>query len=638
MTRPLGFIPHVTRVIFERCRGFGSAVSAVSLVLVSGFGSACTTNVDGGAEKTPVTSDAGADTSSGSGASSTGGASTSGQDTSTTTVGGGSGGGSGGGIDRDEVTFECDPAATPSVAPLRRLTRLQYQNSLSDLFAPAGLASVVDGVESAFAQLPPDGENESVYVGNDARVTQRHVDAYFGIAEGIADQVTGDADTLAALAGDCVNDESLTEGCLSEFVSQFGERAFRRPLNEAEVDRYLELLDTAEPTSEIVRGVVFQLLMSPQFLYHFEVDGAAIDGDEGRLALDGWELASRLSFHFWQSMPDDELFEAARDGSLATDEGFEAQVTRLFDDGRTQVTLNKFWHEWYQLDGFAGFASTPAFEAFSSGVEPGDALYQDMLDEVDALIHHYTFETAGSYRDVLSSNLVFTTSDALASLYGIEPWDGEGEPPAFEGSERSGLLTRGALLVEGNELTNPIKRGAFVLKSMLCEDLKPPSDLPAEALALPAADPDMSTRERFEQKTGVPQCASCHAQFNGFGFALESFDALGRFRTEERIYDDTGELQNTVPIDPVAEVSLGDEEFTVTNPVELNAQLAETGLVDDCFARQYFRYTYRRDESLGDSCALAAIRDGVAPGGSLKQALRDVALAPSFRDRVVGEL
>jgi len=157
-------------------------------------------------------------------------------------------------------------------------------------------------------------------------------------------------------------------------------------------------------------------------------------------------------------------------------------------------------------------------------------------------------------------------------------------------------------------------------------------------LALPDADPDMTTRERFEQKTGVPQCASCHSQFNGFGFVLESFDALGRFRTEERIYDDTGELQNTLPVDPVVEVTLGDEEFTVTNPVELNAQLAATGLVDDCFARQYFRFTYQRDESSGDSCTLAGIRDAVAPGGSLKQALRDVALAPSFRERVVGEL
>lgn len=629
---------------FERGRILGVAALGVSLVLLG----ACTSGVTGGDKNGSVSGDdttgsgsgagsgmdTGTDTGTGSGAggSSSGGASGSG-DTSGTTAGGGSGG-----IPRDEVTFECDPEASPSVSPLRRLTRLQYENSLGDLFGSVGMAGAVDSAESSFAQLPPDGENESVYIGNDARVTQRHVDAYFGVAESIAGVVTGDAEARAALAGDCANDEPLAEACLSEFVSAFGERVFRRPLSEAEVDRYLELLDSGDPGQEVLRGTVFQLLMSPQFLYHFEVEGTAVADDEGHLALGPWELASRLSFHFWQSMPDDELFEAARDGSLATDAGFEAQVTRLFDDERTDATLTKFWHEWYQLDGFAGFASTPAFAAFSSGVDASDSLYQAMLDEVDALVRHYTFETAGTYRDVLASNLIFTTSSELASLYGIEPWDGVGEPPTFSGTERSGLLTRGAMLVEGNELTNPIKRGAFVLRSLLCDDVHPPSDLPAEALALPEPDPDMSTRQRYEEKTASVSCAGCHSQINPFGFVLESFDALGRFRTEELIYDDTGELQNTVPIDPVVDVELGTAEFTVTNPVELNDQLAQSGLVDDCFARQYFRFTYRRDESTGDSCALAGIRDAVAPGGSLKEALRDVALGPSFRQRVVGEL
>ena len=614
------------------------------------FTSACTSSVSGGNYKgsdeasgagatsgTGASAGTDADTDTGTGTD-TGGSSTGGSSGTGDTDGTTAGGGSGGTMDRGDVTFECDPDASPSVSPLRRLTRLQYENSLGDLLGSVGMPSALDSVSSSFEQLPPDGENDSVYSGNDERVTQRHVDAYFGIADGIASAVTGDSEARAALAGDCANDEPLGEDCLSEFVSGFGQRVFRRPLSETEVDRYLELNDPAVSGQEILRGVVFQLFMSPQFLYHFEVEGTAIDGDEGEIALSSWELASRLSFHFWQSMPDDELFEAARDGSLATDAGFEAQVARLFDDERTGSTLTKFWHEWYQLDGFDGFTDTPAFAAFSSGVEPNDELYAAMLDEVDALIQHYTYDTPGTYRDVLGSNLIFTASPELAALYGIDPWDGAGDPPAFSGSERSGLLTRGALLVEGNELTNPIKRGAFVLKSLLCDDLHPPSDLPAEALALPEADPDMSTRERFEAKTASAVCASCHSQFNGFGFVLESFDALGRFRTEERIYDDNGELQNTVAIDPVVDVELGGEEFTVMNPVELNDHLAQSGLVDDCFARQYFRFTYRRDESSGDSCALASIRDAAAPGGSLKEALRDVALSPSFRQRVVGEL
>lgn len=579
-------------------------------------------------------------TPTGATSNSVGGAS--GTTTSAGNTGGGDGSsttgtaGTGGTVDRGSVTFECDPNTAPSVTPLRRLTRLQYQNTLSDLFAGAGIPGALDSAESALAQLPPDGENDSVYSGNDARVTDRHVEAYMGVADAVASAITSDPAMLASFAGDCVAETPLSSGCFESLVTEFGERVFRRPLEEAEIDRYLELLDATESSAEVVRGAVFQMLMSPQFLYHFEVEGSAVDGDEHLLALGPWELASRLSFHFWQTMPDAELFEAARDGSLATDAGFEAQVDRLFEDPRTQSTLNKFWHEWFQLDGFAGFTSTPAFEAFRDDIEADDALYQAMLDEVDELTRYYTYETAGTYRDVLNSNLVFTTSPELARLYGIEAWDGTGDPPTFAATERSGLLTRAALLAEGNELTNPIKRGAFVLRSILCSDLHPPSTLPAEALALPDVDPDMSTRERFEVKTAPAECRVCHQQFNPYGFVLESFDALGRFRTEERVYDDNGDLLNTLPIDPVVDLQLAGEAATVTNPVEFNEQLSQADVVDDCFARQYFRFTYRRDESTGDSCALASIRDGVAPGGSLRQALRDVALSPAFRERVVG--
>jgi len=504
------------------------------------------------------------------------------------------------------------------------------------LFEPLGLESAVAGAESAFDQLPPDGENDSVYAGNDHRVTQRHVDAYFGIANNIASSVTGDRDSLESLAGECAGDDPPGEACVQAFVADFGERVFRRPLEEGEIERYLELYDESVPGAEVFRGIVLQLLMSPRFLYHFEIDGEEVDGNEDHLQLSAYELASRLAYHFWQAPPDAELYAAAKDDSLMTDAGFEAQVERLFADDRTRASLTRFWREWYQLDGFAGFVDTPAFNAFLEGDSADADLYADMLDEVDRLLDYYTFETDGSYRDVLSSPLIVTPSEPLAALYGVDPWDGTSNFPEFTGSERSGLLTRAALLVAGNELTNPIKRGAFVLRSILCEDLHPPSNLPAEALALPEADAELSTRKRFELKTSPAACSGCHAVLNPYGFVLEAYDALGRYRTEEKIYSDTGELENTVPIDVAAEIILGTETSSVANPVEFSEQLAASGIADDCFARQYFRYTYRRDEATGDSCALAAIRDNVGPEGSLKQALRDVALSPSFRQRVIG--
>jgi len=232
---------------------------------------------------------------------------------------------------------------------------------------------------------------------------------------------------------------------------------------------------------------------------------------------------------------------------------------------------------------------------------------------------------------------VFARTNRLASLYGVDVWDGDvANQPAFSDGRHAGLLTRAALLVEGDELTNPIKRGAFVLRSILCRDLHPPSNLPAEALTLPEADPSLTTRQRFEAKTSPTECAGCHSLFNPFGFLLESFDALGRFRSEENVFDEAGEIVASLPIDPAVEVLVGDSQASAATASELGEALAASPLVEECFARHYFRYTYRRDEASGDSCALAAIRDGGGPDGSLREKLKSVALEPAFRERVVG--
>ena len=116
------------------------------------------------------------------------------------------------------------------------------------------------------------------------------------------------------------------------------------------------------------------------------------------------------------------------------------------------------------------------------------------------------------------------------------------------------------------------------------------------------------------------------------------FDALGRFRTEERVFSDDGELANTVPVDPVVEVSLGSDAVVVNDAVEYATALAARPEVDECVAQQYFRFTYRRHEATGDACTIAAIRGRVEGAGSLREALRSVALEPWFREKVEGAL
>ena len=564
------------------------------------------------------------------GATGTGGSSgTGGSAGSAATAGGGTGTGGGSGTAGSGAATGC--ADAPETTPLRRLTRLSYVNTLEALFGEAAVA----GVSGELGQLFPDGENSSVFSGNDVRVTQRHIDAWYGVTNALTRAVASDAVALEALAGACAVASPLDRACVEAFVASFGERAFRRPLTPAEQSRYAELYDAALAPGEVFRGVLFTLLMAPQFLYQFENEGTPA-ATPGRLRLSGHELAARLSYHFWQAPPDAGLSQAAADGSLLTDAGYRAEVERVFTDPRTRDTVRRFFREWLSLEGFSGFVNTPAFTAFAEGTSANLALYDDMVAEIDDMVTHYVWNSEGSYADLLTSNLVFTQSVRVAELYGVALWDGSSANPTFDPAERSGLLTRAALLVEGNEVTNPIKRGSFVLHAILCADLAPPTNLPPDALTLPPFDPDQSTRQRFEAKTSPPECAGCHAILNPLGFALESYDALGRYRTDERVFSDDGELANTVPVDATVSVELGSGIVTVTSPTEYSAALAADPEVAECLARQYFRFTYRRHEADGDGCAIAALRTHVEGGGSLRQALLSVALEPWLREKVEG--
>jgi hypothetical protein len=628
----------------HRGRGLaGPAVGALALLLgactaaverggdAGGTGAASGTT--GGTGSTATGGSGNGTSSGGSGGTATGG---SGNGTST---GGSSGnpgsGGSGNAGGVPPLPQDCDPAARASATPLRRLGRVEYLNTLRDLLEPAGLAAEIDGIASQTDQLPPDGENEHLFSGMDSRVTQRHVDAFYGIADTLAKRLTEDAGSLESLAGACTGDAEPTEGCVSDFLASFGGRAFRRPLTSAEVSRYLELRTAGTPTSEVFRGVLFTLLLSPDVLYHLEIQGEPTTAAPEVLALTGHEKASRLSYLFWRTMPDAELSAAAEAGDLDTDQGYQEAAERVFTDPRTRQTIATFWGEWLGLSGFAGFIDGLQFEAFAEGVDADDALAAAMTEETHALIDHFTWDTAGSYRDVLTSRLFVSESTELAALYGIAPWSGSGDPPSLPAAERSGLLTRAAMLVEGNAVTNPIKRGASILKQMLCEEIDPPSDLPAEALALPMTDPTLSTRARFEAKTSPGECRGCHSVINPLGFSLEVYDALGRFRTEERVYADDGELLSTMNVDPSVDVSLGDVVTPVSTPVEFSEAIAASQAAYQCLARQYFRFALRRDETAADACTVGAIRDQSLDGGSLAATLRSVALIPSFRERVM---
>jgi hypothetical protein len=543
-------------------------------------------------------------------------------------------------VDPLSVGFECDQDRDPSITPLKRLSMAQYRNTLRDLLDVGAAAAVFDELSNELAQFPIDGEEEASFKLMDGRVAQRHVDGFFAVADAASQRIVMDAPRLSALAGSCSAGTAVDADCLSAFISDFGARALRRPLSSAEIARYAELNEAGVAAREVYRGVIFSLLMAPQFLYHFETEGDALAGREDFIALDAHALAARLSYHFWQTMPDVELRAAADDASLLDDDGYQAQVERLFADPRTAETVQEFFGDWYHLDVFGGFATTPAFATFAEGVSADRQLYDDAVAEIEALVQRFTFDSDGRYADLLSTDLNVTRSAALAELYGVPPWSGSGEPGRFGAGERSGLLTRAGMLISSNHGTNPFRRGAFIRRDLMCIPVQPPANLPPGALVTPPFDPTASTRERFERKVAAAECAGCHATFTPYGMALEAYDGLGRLRSSERLIDDDGNQVGMAAVDTAVRAEIDAQAVQLNGPVELSAALADSDVVEQCFARHYFRHTFRREERIGDECALAGILergrgDGMTDAGSLRAALRDIALDPAFRRRVV---
>ncbi|MEM9691278.1 MAG: DUF1592 domain-containing protein, partial [Myxococcota bacterium] len=538
----------------------------------------------------------------------------------TGTIGGDESGGPGGDLPRSTPTdFVCNPNLVPETLPARRLSERQYRNSVEALvrFAlPSQAEEAVVSVAGSLDLVVPDaltGEDlhYARFSRRDQGVAQDHADAYHdvGVAVGLAltetDAALGESVGPCATDGDASNDED----CLAEFIRRFGGRALRRPITADDVAFYRRV---AAPAAPVVRedyaDVLTVLLNSPYFLYFSEYGYPASEAPQERLG--AYAIASRLSYHFWQTLPDEALLAAAADGSLLTDEGYEEQLRRVFQDPRTRDSLREFFGQWLdnttleELDVRIGVS---AYDTIRGELTPSPDLRNAMRDEVIDAAVYYTLDQPGTFQDFFRSDLSFARSEELAAIYGVVPWDGVSAPPAL--NDRSGLLSRGMFVATGTTNTRPIMKGVLIRKAILCDTVQPaPPDAPTEV----DLQPGMSNAERIEELTGSGSCATCHVMINGLGFVSEDFDPLGRSRTEERLVDaTTGEVIESVAISTTAipRVELADE--TEVRGIDgLTEQMLASDKPYACFARRYLQFTFGRIEDLDrDACALEGVME-----------------------------
>jgi mono/diheme cytochrome c family protein len=316
--------------------------------------------------------------------------------------------------------------------------------------------------------------------------------------------------------------------CAREALTKFARRAFRRPATATEIERLTGLFDQA-----VSRGNTFEesiavglqaVLVSPQFLFRVENDPPT--GQERRLS--DFELASRLSYFLWSTMPDEELLSLAEQGQLSDKATLHKQVQRMIQDPKAAALAENFGGQWLQ------------FRALESA-EPDKALFSRFdhylswsMEQETKLLFEHIMRDDKSVLDFVNAKYSYLNED-LARFYGIPGVRG----PAFRkvdlsGTQRGGVLTQGSVLTVSSYATrtSPVLRGKWVLENLLNQPPPPPPpDVPA--LDESKTGKEMSMRAQMEAHRANAVCASCHARMDPLGFGLENFDAIGRWRTHE---------------------------------------------------------------------------------------------------------
>jgi hypothetical protein len=549
----------------------------------------------------------------------------------------------------EELSFSCNPDARASKS-LERLSRAQYQNSLRDVLrssaSPATADAVITAVKPALDAFPTDATSKSApFSGMDQSVSQAHADALVRIGTAVADALTSTAARIGELVGSCATPKSGTTmtTCIDTFIASFGKRVLRHDLNQAERDFYREVY-ASNSTAVDAKGladIIAVMLNAPDFVYRVEYGKGQVGSSPSLFTLSDHEIATKLAFQFWQTTPDDELLAAADRGELSSDAGFEKALDRVLNHERAGEGLERFAREWLGLDGMRPLDSAlgdPVFDAFAGEDSPTATLKEEMIQDVTDSLAFHALKDDGTFAEWLESPFSFAKSPDLAAIYHTPVWDGQAQPPRFPEGERAGLVTRAALLASGSANTRPIMKGVMIRERLLCDHLAAP---PANATGeLPATHGDKTTRELVTTITEAKgsACAGCHTtQINPLGFATEGYDALGRVRTKQDLYDAKGNVVASKPVDTTSVPRVWLTDTTASSgAADLTSMLIDSGKVEACFARQWVRYTADRvEQEATDGCELETLRSALESGESIKEALRRFAMLPQFRQRLM---
>lgn len=574
-----------------------------------GPGTGGTSTGSGGTSSTGGTKSGTGGTKSGSGGTSNGSGGT-GNGTGGTGTGGsgnnGSGGTTGGMAGMPPIGGELSDCETPGPRLIRRLTSLQFRNTLVDAFQDPNVPVADVLVDPTNLRFRVDADKPSI----------RDLDASLLID--YAETVANWAVTNKLNSFNSCTDHN--EGCWRPFIENVGKKLFREPLSEAQVSSYLKFFRDETTFRDGATVAIMTMVQSPSLLYRRELGVP----DAGGFKLTPHEVASQLSYFLTDSAPDAQLLDAAANGRLNTDADLDREATRLVDTPAGRAVLTRFLESWVEIEGLHGKAK----DANTFNLTP--ELRTSMLGEASAFFQD-AFFNGGDVQGLFASTHTFV-DQALASFYGLPGGGGSGFQRVELGSSKRarGILGQSAFLTKHAQPENssPVQRGRFVRDRILCE---PIPEMPEDLDTNLASGANYTTnRERYAEHSRNPVCAGCHAQFDPVGFTFEHFDGFGRYRDQEK----------GTPIDASGSITRLDEQgFEIETPLDgvdsLSDYLADNERVRACVVRYWSYYAYGRDNWQEKKCNDDSVRRAAGENGyTLKSVVMGILHAPTFTRRV----
>jgi Protein of unknown function (DUF1592)/Protein of unknown function (DUF1588)/Protein of unknown function (DUF1585)/Protein of unknown function (DUF1595)/Protein of unknown function (DUF1587) len=517
----------------------------------------------------------------------------------------GVGGGSSGTAGQSSVCTTTGPTAVK--APLRRLTRFEYNNTVRDV------AAVTDAPANLF---PPEdvgsgfGTDTSIQSVGDVLAEK-----YMTTARNLAASLTSTmriAELAPCAASPAAADEAA---CARTVIEGFVPKIFRRPLEAGDADDFAQLFQTVRSGgssfASSLAAVLEVAFQSPEFLYRPEL-GKAVAGNPALWQPTDYEMASRLSYLFYGSSPDKELTDAAAAGQLSDAASIRAQAERMLGQAKAKDVARYFFDSLLPIQALGSLTRTENYGGFTQ--EIGHLMRQ----ETQTFLQDQVFN-GGTWATALTAPHTFV-NDKLAAYYGLTGVTGsEFRKVTLDGQKRAGLMTQAGVLAGPihSDPNNPVVRGAFVLHKVMCVKISTP---PASLGPIVPPDPAKggTSRERYTEHSKNPECRSCHNVLDPIGFALENFSSVGQWQDMEG-----GKVIDVAVTSP----QLG----SFTGAVELGKKLAESEDVQACFATNWANYAYGRASEEQDACTMQQLQETFKTKGyNIKELLLELSQTSTF--------